>query len=347
MADKPLIAITVGDPGGIGPEITAKALALPEIYEICRPVVISDIRLFQAAVEIARGNLKTELNTTIADTLFLPGHAAVLDMDNVDLSRLCYGQVTAAGGKASYEYVAKAIKLAMNNQVDAIVTGPIHKKALNLAGYPYAGHTEILAALTATREYCMMLVDGSFRVSHITTHIPLKDVAVMIKRQRVLTVLKLTHEALKKICGKNPRLAVAGLNPHSGDGGLFGREEITEIAPAIEEARKLNINVEGPLSADTVFVKMRGGQYDGVVAMYHDQGHIPMKLIGFRFDSKRGQWGAVSGVNITLGLPIIRTSVDHGVAFGKAGRGTANADSMVEAIRIAAQLAGIRETAGN
>lgn len=338
MTGKPVVAITVGDPGGIGPEITAKALALPEIYDLCKPLVVTDMQLFEAAIKIAGKKLGTHSVKAEKGNFCSFGTVDIWDMQNVDLCNLRHGEIDARSGRASYEYIAEATRLALDRHVDAIVTGPIHKKALNLAGYPYAGHTEIIATLTGAKEYCMLLVDGSFRVSHVTTHIPLSEVSAAIKQNRVLEVLKLTDKAVKKLCGRKPNLGVAGLNPHGGDEGLFGREEIEEIGPAIEEARRLSIDVEGPISPDTVFVKMRSGLYDGVVAMYHDQGHIPIKLQGFHIDSQSGQWSAISGVNVTLGLPIIRTSVDHGVAFGKAGKGTANAESMIAAIKVAVQL---------
>ncbi|WP_406677692.1 4-hydroxythreonine-4-phosphate dehydrogenase PdxA [Moorella sp. ACPs] len=335
---KPLIAITAGDPCGIGPEITAKALALPEIYEQCRPLVIADAGLMCEAVKIAGVNLAVRAVTSPAEGRYDYGTIDVLDLQNVDLSQLEYGKVTRMGGEASFQYIAKAIELALAGEVHAVTTGPINKEAINLAGHHYAGHTEIFADLTKTRDYCMMLIDKNFRVSHVTTHVAYSQVPLLIKKERVLKVIELTHNALLKMGIASPRIAVAGLNPHAGEDGLFGREEIEEIAPAIAAARSRGMQVDGPVSPDTIFVKLHGGQYDAVVAMYHDQGHIPTKVIGFQYDDATGKWGSVAGINITLGLPIIRTSVDHGTAFGKAGKGTANPESMVDALKMAIRL---------
>lgn len=336
---KPIIAITVGDPCSIGPEITAKALALPEIYEQCRPLVVGDAGLMFEAARIAAVNLEVRPVENPAQGRYEYGVIDVLDLQNVDLSQLEYGKVTRLGGEASFQYIAKAIELALAGEVDAVTTGPIHKEAINLAGHHYAGHTEIFADLTKTKDYCMMLIDKNFRVSHVTTHVAFSQVPSLITKERVLKVIELTYEALLRMGIARPRIAVAGLNPHAGEGGLFGREEIEEIGPAVEQARWQGMTVDGPISPDTIFVKLRGGQYDAVVAMYHDQGHIPTKIVGFQYDNSTGTWGAVAGINVTLGLPIIRTSVDHGTAFGKAGKGTANPESMIDAIKLAAELA--------
>ncbi|NLN41194.1 MAG: 4-hydroxythreonine-4-phosphate dehydrogenase PdxA [Clostridiales bacterium] len=336
---KPVIAITVGDPCGIGPEITAKALNNIEIYDKCHPIAISDADVMKQAIEIAKVDLKINSVDSLEDCEYEYGIIDVLNIKNVDVEKIEFGRVTKMGGEASFQYIIKGIHLALEGKVDAVTTGPIHKKAINLAGHEYSGHTEIFADYTKTKDYCMMLVDGNFRVSHVTTHVSLRQVPDLVKKERVLRVIQLTDQALRKMDIKEPRIAVAGLNPHSGEEGLFGREEIEEIGPAIKEAKLLGIDAEGPVPPDTVFVKMRGGQYDAVVAMYHDQGHIPTKLVGFKYDDKLGKWGSVSGVNTTLGLPIIRTSVDHGVAFGKAGKGTANPESMIDAIKLAAVMA--------
>jgi 4-hydroxythreonine-4-phosphate dehydrogenase len=336
---KPVIAITVGDPCGIGPEITAKALNNIEIYDKCHPIAISDADVMKQAIEIAKVDLKINSVDSLEDCEYEYGIIDVLNIKNVDVEKIEFGRVTKMGGEASFQYIIKGIHLALEGKVDAVTTGPIHKKAINLAGHEYSGHTEIFADYTKTKDYCMMLVDGNFRVSHVTTHVSLRQVPDLVKKERVLKVIQLTDQALRKMDIKEPRIAVAGLNPHSGEEGLFGREEIEEIGPAIKEAKLLGIDAEGPVPPDTVFVKMRGGQYDAVVAMYHDQGHIPTKLVGFKYDDKLGKWGSVSGVNTTLGLPIIRTSVDHGVAFGKAGKGTANPESMIDAIKLAAVMA--------
>lgn len=335
---KPILGISVGDPNGIGPEITAKTLSLAEIYEICRPLVISDYQLMKEAIKIATVSLDLNRAQSPREGKYEFGTIDVLDMNNVDMSKLVYKKATAEGGKASFEYIKKVIELALAKEIDATVTGPIHKEAINLAGYHYAGHTEIYADFTKTKDYAMMLADGDYRVVHVSTHVSLRKACDLVKTERILKVINLGYETLLRLNVENPRVAVAGLNPHAGEDGLFGDEEITEIIPAIEATREKGINIDGPIPPDTVFAKARGGQYDLVVAMYHDQGHIAMKVAGFQYDENTRQWTSVSGVNVTLGLPIIRTSVDHGVAFGKAGEGRANPQSMIEAIKMAVQL---------
>jgi 4-hydroxythreonine-4-phosphate dehydrogenase len=235
--------------------------------------------------------------------------------------------------------VVKAIELALDNQVNGTVTGPINKAAINAAGFFYSGHTEIYAEKTSTKDCAMMLVDGNFRVSHVSTHVSLSRACELVKKERILKLINLTIEALKHLKISQPRLAVAGLNPHCGEGGLFGTEDEQEIKPAVLMARQNGLKVDGPIPADTVFAKMLGGQYDAVVVMYHDQGHIPIKLQGFKYNELSKTWSQLSGINITLGLPIIRTSVDHGTALGKAGEGRANPQSLIDAIEMAALLA--------
>jgi 4-hydroxythreonine-4-phosphate dehydrogenase len=333
-----LVGISVGDPGGIGPEVTVKALTLPQTYRICRPLVVADAALMREAVRVAGTVAEVRAVRGPAEGIYRPGVIDVMDLENVDLGRLRYGTVSAEQGRASFEFVRRLIELALTGEIEATVTGPIHKEAVNQAGFRYAGHTEIYAELTGTRDYAMMLLDGDFRVAHVSTHVSLRQAIERVSMGRVLTVIHLAADALERMGIPRPRIAVAGLNPHAGEGGLFGAEEAEQIAPAVQAAQAEGRRVEGPLPADTVFPKMRGGQYDLVVAMYHDQGHIPVKLLGFRYDEERDEWRSVAGVNVTLGLPIIRTSVDHGVAFDRAGKGTANPQSMVEAIRIAADL---------
>jgi 4-hydroxythreonine-4-phosphate dehydrogenase len=241
-------------------------------------------------------------------------------------------------GLASNQYIEKVIQLAMAKKIDATITGPIHKEAINAAGIHEAGHTEIYARLTGTKDYAMMLAEGDFRVVHVSTHVSLQEAINRAKKERVYKVICLADDALRKMGTEKPRIAVAGLNPHAGENGMFGREEIEEIIPAIEQARAEGKTVEGPIPPDTVFSKMKGGQYDIVVVMYHDQGHIPTKLAGFNYDRKTNTWLSMSGVNVTLGLPIIRSSVDHGVAFGKAGEGRANPESMIQAIEMGVRM---------
>lgn len=338
MNSRPLIGISVGDPSGIGPEVTAKALANEEIYEICRPLVVSDYGLMEDAVRIA--NLKLNLNRiteNMTDGVYEFGTIDVLDMNNVDMSKHTYKIISAENGRSAFECIKKVIELAMTGKIDATVTGPIHKEALNLAGFHYAGHTEIYSELTNTKDYVMMLVDDNFRIAHISTHVPLKIACELVKKERIVKVIKLTYEMLINLDIKDPKIAVAGLNPHAGEGGLFGDEEINEIKPAIDLARQEGIDAQGPFPPDTIFSRARGGEFDAVIAMYHDQGHIAMKTAGFIYD-RDGKWSSISGVNVTLGLPIIRTSVDHGVAFDKAGDGIANPQSMIQAIKLAVKL---------
>ena len=335
----PILGISAGDPAGIGPEITAKALALKEIYEICKPLVVCDAMIMVQIISICGLNLKVNVVAAPADGVYRFGTIDVLDMKNVDES-FQFNTISAMTGKASFEYVAKVIELAKARLIDATITGPIHKEAIQMAGFNFAGHTEIYGALTNTKDYTMMLADGNFRVVHVSTHVALSEAIKRVKRDRVLKVIQLADAALKRIDIGNPRIAVAGLNPHAGENGWFGSEEIDEIIPAIEAAKKFGIHVEGPFPPDTIFPKMKGGQYDVVVCMYHDQGHIPTKLLGFNYNHEKNKWEGLSGVNITLGLPIIRVSVDHGVAFDKGGKGEANADSMIQAIKYGAILCG-------
>ena len=336
---RPIIAITMGDPAGIGAEIAVKCLKEPEIYSLASPLIIGDMDQITDAIRMTGGGLSVNIIASPGDGLFSHGTIDLIDLNNVGPSEVEYGKVSPVAGKAAYEYIEKAIGFALERQVDAIVTGPIHKESLNLAGYHYSGHTEIFAKLTGTRDYAMMLADGDFRVVHVTTHVSLRRACDLIKKDRVLVVIRLTHDALRRLGIEKPRIGVAGLNPHAGEGGLFGSEEIEEIGPAIREAQAEGILAEGPVPPDTVFAKARGGQYDAAIAMYHDQGHIAMKTSAFRLDAETGKWLSVSGVNVTLGLPIIRTSVDHGTAFGKAGKGRANPESMIQAVKLAVGFA--------
>lgn len=234
----------------------------------------------------------------------------------------------AMTGHAAYECVVKAVELALVKEIDAMVTSALHKEALNLAGHHFAGHTELLAHLCGVKRVTMLLVAGDFRVSHVSTHVSLREAIERVTKDRILEVAQLTHEAVQRMGIAKPCLAVARLNPHAGEGGLFGDEEEQEIRPAVEEARAQDMYVHGPISPDTVFYRMKQRQYEAVIAMYHDQGHIPVKVLAFEH-----------GVNVTLGLPIIRTSVDHGTAFDKAGKGTASSYSMIEALKLAAKMA--------
>lgn len=341
MEVKPVLAITMGDPAGIGAEIAVKALAGGSVPGT-RTLVVGDARFLADALRFTGVNLTPKFITGPEECGDDPQTLYVIDLANADPAEIPYGKVSPRGGKAAYEYVEAGVRLALAGRVAGIVTGPLNKEALNLGGYHFSGHTEILAHLTGVRNYSMMLVDGDFRVLHVSTHVSLREACDRVKKERVLTVIRLAHETGKRLGLAEPTIGVAGLNPHSGEGGLFGDEEIKEIAPAIAAAQAEGIRAEGPVPPDTLFSKARGGLYDFAIAMYHDQGHIPIKVAGFHLDAATGRWSSVSGVNVTLGLPLIRTSVDHGTAFGKAGKGTANAQSMVDALQFAARLAGAR-----
>lgn len=338
---KPIIAITMGDPAGIGPEITVKALGKQDLYERCAPVVIGDFSVLKKAL-IYTGLTDLQLHpiADVKEAVFQPGLIDVLDMGLADSEKLAIGQVSEMAGEAAFQYVKKVIELAMEGKVDATVTNPLNKEAINLAGHHYAGHTEIYAKLTDTPKYTMMLAHKDFRVVHVSTHVSLREACDKVRKERVLEVIEIANKACLAMGIEKPVIGVAGLNPHSGENGLFGREEIDEIIPAIEAAKLKGIQTEGPVPPDTIFSKAIGGWYDMVVAMYHDQGHIPLKVTGFVFNQKLNKWDAVEGVNITLGLPIIRTSVDHGTAFDQAGTGTASEVSLINAIDYAIRFAG-------
>lgn len=341
---KPVICITMGDPAGIGTEIIAKALSRPDVYTDCSPVVIGDRGAVLDGIRISKAPLAINVITSVKEARFNHGVIDLLDLRNVDIASLAYGRVNKECGRAAGEYIEKAVTLAMQKEVDAIVTSPIHKESFDLGGYgkKFRGHTEMLAGLTNTKEVVMLLVHGSLRVVHVTTHVPLRQALDLITRERVYKTIKIAHEAARLLGIISPKIAVAGLNPHCGDGGIMGREEIEQITPAIELARKQGMSVEGPLPADTIFAKGKSGVYDIIVAMYHDQGHVPVKFDGFQWDN--GKWSSIGGVNITIGLPIIRTSVDHGTAFGKAGKGIADEKSLLDAIAYAICMIKNRDT---
>lgn len=262
-----------------------------------------------------------------------------IDMKLVDPETLERGRVSAAAGDAAFQYVKKVIQLAMAGEIDGTVTNAFNKEAINLAGHHYSGHTEVYAEFTGTKKYTMMLAHENLRVVHVSTHVSLREACDRVKKDRVLEVIRIAHQACRDLGIEKPCVGVAGLNPHSGENGLFGREEIEEIRPAIEAARAQGIDADGPVPPDTIFSKARGGWYDIVVAMYHDQGHIPLKVVGFVYNEREKKWDAVAGVNITLGLPIVRASVDHGTAFDQAGQGTANERSLQNAIDYGLRLA--------
>ena len=342
MEDRKIIGITMGDPASIGPEITVKALADQSIYEACRPIVVGDACVLEAALKIAgHEEMKVRAVKDVRDAVFTHGTIDVLDMGLVSMDELVRGQVSAMCGDAAFRYVEKVIELAMDGQVDATVTNAFNKEAVNLAGHHYSGHTEIYADLTGTKNYTMMLAHENIRVVHVSTHVSLREACDRVKKDRVLEVIEIANKACKDMGIENPRIAVAGLNPHCGENGLFGREEIEEITPAIEAAKAEGITgVVGPCPPDSVFSQAIGGWYDIVVCMYHDQGHIPLKTVGFVYDREKQEWKAVEGVNVTLGLPIIRASVDHGTDFYHAGKGNGNELSLVNAIKYAVKMTG-------
>ena len=324
---KPLLAITMGDPAGAGPEIVVKALDSLEVRPICRGLVVGDAGVMRAAAKLV--GVPMEIHAVSAPDEMRTGDRVlnVLDLKDVDLSTLVRGRVSAAAGKAAYDAIEKGTILTLERATDAIVTSALNKDALNQAGYHFPGHTQILAHLCGVRDAVMMLTADNLRIVHVSTHVSLRDACDLVTKERILRVMQLGVEAARSMGVDNPRVVVPGLNPHSGEGGLFGTEEITHIIPAIEEAKALGIDVRGPLPPDTAFLRAFRGEFDLVVAMYHDQGHIPIKMVGFE-----------KGVNVTLGLPIIRTSVDHGTVFGKAGKGTADPTSMIEALKVATTM---------
>jgi 4-hydroxythreonine-4-phosphate dehydrogenase len=342
MTSKPIVGITMGDPASIGPEIAIKALLQPEVYAQCNPILVGDAGVFTDIAQ--RLNLPVTINAVkqVQDAKFILGTVDVYDLANVDLSQLRFGEISAMAGEAAFSAVKMVIDLALVGEVDATVTGPINKKSINEAGHHFAGHTEIYAHFTNTKKYGMLLVEEQMKVIHVSTHVSLRQACDLVKKDRILEVIDLLQNGLISLGETNLKIGVAGLNPHAGDSGLFGTEDDEEILPAVEEARRRGYDVDGPVPADTLFSKAATGFYGGIVAMYHDQGHIPFKLTGFKWNAEKQQMDSVKGVNITMGLPIIRTSVDHGTAFEIAGKGVASPDAMLLAIESAVRLAGNR-----
>jgi len=334
---KPVLGITMGDPASIGPEVAVKALASASIYEICHPILVGDAEICKEAIRFCELGLTVNPVKDVKDAKFKPGIVDVYDLEYAS-PEIVTGQNSVAAGEAAFNTVVKVIDLAMKGLIDATVTGPINKESIHLAGHKFSGHTEIYAHFTNTKKYGMLLVEDDLRVIHVSTHVSLRQACDLVKKERILDTIDLIVAACRQLGISNPKIGVAGLNPHASDGGLFGNEEQLEILPAIEEARSKGYYVEGPVPADTLFPKAIGGVYDGVVAMYHDQGHIPFKVVGFNWDKSVRQMKSVRGVNITLGLPIIRTSVDHGTAMEIAGRGIASPDAMNLAITYAVNL---------
>ena len=337
--NRPIIALTAGDPAGIGPEVTMKALRDKKVYDMAIPVVIGDAASLNMTAELLAME-KTALKP-IKDPARAVGEFGVIEY--IDLGLLSangwvMGEVSKEAGEAAFRYVETAVKLALEKRVSAVVTAPINKEALRLAGHRFPGHTEIFAHYCGVEDYAMMLIAGDLRVIHATTHVSMREVCEAITTPLILKTIRLAKEAIHSI-GVAGTIAVAGFNPHSSENGLFGYEEERFIIPAIKAALAEGIDVEGPIPADTVFVKALAGKYAIVVAMYHDQGHIPVKLAGFKTDEKTGSFTDVGGINCTVGLQVIRTSVDHGTAFDAAGKGIASEKSMLDAIQTAAVMA--------
>lgn len=351
---KPILGISMGDPFGNGPEITIKALTDKTIYDRCRPLVVGDVTSMEYAAKVAEKvsgiHMKIHPIRTVGEANFSYGVIDVYDMglvkaedipgDPADPKPFRLG-ATAIGGEAAFQYVVKVIQMAMAGEVDATITNALSKEAINMAGHHYSGHTEIYADYTGTSKYTMMLAHDELRVVHVSTHVSLREACDRVKKDRVLECIRIANEGCKALGIRQPQIAVAGLNPHCGENGMFGREEIEEIQPAIDAAMAEGIIIpeKKPTPPDTVFSKALGGWYDIVVVMYHDQGHIPLKVKGFVYNREEGHWDAVAGVNVTLGLPIIRASVDHGTGFGHAGDGHANERSLVNAMDYGIRMA--------
>jgi len=337
---KPILGISIGDPSGIGPEICVKALCLKEIYEKAVPVVYADKQVLLDGLEVTGRHFTLNALKAPRDA---KGELGTIDYMEAGIitrqGEYAYSSVGAKSGEASFRYVINAIKDAMEGKIAAVVTGPINKEAINMAGHNYAGHTEIFADYTKTKNYGMLLSGGGLNVIHCTTHVSMREACDLITKERVLNTIHLAERSLRLMGREKRRIAVAGFNAHCSENGLFGNEEERAIIPAIKAARAEGLDVTGPVPPDTVFVKALGGQFDVVVAMYHDQGHIPLKLCGFKMDPQTGLYSSMSGINATIGLPIIRLSVDHGTAFGKAGKNRANEESLVDAINMAIRFA--------
>jgi 4-hydroxythreonine-4-phosphate dehydrogenase len=326
----PIVGITMGDPTGVGPEIIAKVLADPRTFEFSRPLVLGDLNCFTRAAEIVKAELKVAevKRSEIRGLDYQLGRVNLLNLSKINLKDLRYGSPDKDCGKAMVDYIREGVRLALKGEIDAVATAPISKRAIFNAGYQYPGHTELLADLTKTSGYAMMLMGERLKVVPVTIHCSLREVPSLLKTEAIVKVIKVTVQALKELFDIDaPRIAVAALNPHAGEGGIFGREEEKIIMPAIKQAQAMGIMVSGPLPSDTLFYYAAQGLYDVVVCMYHDQALIPLKLLHFE-----------DAINVTLGLPIIRTSVDHGTAYDLAGTGRANPTSLFNAVKWAAYM---------
>lgn len=326
--EKPIIAVTMGDPAGIGPEIVAKSIADKATFDVARCIVIGDKKVMEKAIEIVGADLKVNVVESPADGDYSYGVLNMIDLDNIDMSRFEYGKINAMCGQAAFDYIKKSIEITMYKQADAVATTPINKESLHAAEVDFIGHTEIFGALTGTADPLTMFETNGLRVFFLTRHKSLRDMLDDIKKDRIIDYVERCTDALRRLGVKEGTMAVAGLNPHSGEHGLFGWEEVKEIAPAVEELKESGFNVAGPVPADSVFHQAAQGRFNSVLSLYHDQGHIATKTLDFD-----------RTISITNGMPILRTSVDHGTAFDIAGKGIAGAVSMEEAIRLAAKYA--------
>lgn len=326
--EKPIIAVTMGDPAGIGPEIVAKSIADKATFDVARCIVIGDKKVMEKAIEIVGADLKVNVVDSPADGDYSYGVLNMIDLDNIDMSRFEYGKINAMCGQAAFDYIKKSIEITMDKQADAVATTPINKESLHAAEVDFIGHTEIFGALTGTADPLTMFETNGLRVFFLTRHKSLRDMLDDIKKDRIIDYVERCTDALIRLGVKEGTMAVAGLNPHSGEHGLFGWEEVKEIAPAVEELKERGFNVAGPVPADSVFHQAAQGRFNSVLSLYHDQGHIATKTLDFD-----------RTISITNGMPILRTSVDHGTAFDIAGKGIAGAVSMEEAIRLAAKYA--------
>ena len=323
---KPFIAIPIGDVAGVGPEITVKSLAKKEVFDAARAVVVGDKKIMEQAIKVCGADLKINVINEPEEGVYEENILNLIDLDNIDMSSFEYGKVQAMCGKAAFEYIKKSIELANARKVDAVATTPINKEALRAAGINYIGHTEIFGALTNTEDPLTMFEVRGMRVFFLTRHVSLREACDMIKKERIIDYVKRCTEVLKQLGVEGGTMAGAGLNPHSGEHGLFGWEEVNEVAPAVEELKKMGYDVAGPIPADSVFHQALQGRYNSVLSLYHDQGHIATKTLDFE-----------RTIAITGGMPILRTSVDHGTAFDIAGKNIVSEVSMVEAILLAAK----------
>lgn len=331
VVSKSLLAVTLGDAAGTGPELITRAFVDPEVRAVCRPFVVGDAGTVRAALAITREPAAVRVIGRPAEAGDDPAVLDVLDLANLDAAKIARGRVSADTGRAAYESIRRAVDVTLAGEADAVVTSAINKAALHAAGFHYDGHTELLAEQCGGPKVTMMLVAGKLRICHVSTHVSLAQAIARVRPERILDVVALADAGIRQLGVARPHLAVAGLNPHAGEGGIFGTEEIEFIAPAIAEANRRGFQVSGPYAGDTVFFRTLQGEFDGAIAMYHDQGHVAAKMLGI--------W---QGVNVTLGLPIIRTSVEHGTDFAHAGKGTGDPRSLVQALKLAATMAANR-----